>query len=115
MRSIVLWLSLMTFIIGFAPVAGQSLDCAGYDSQIWAQSVFETDPNWFASLDPDGNGLACDDLPPGAAPAWWTSRVPPGSQPVTLLGVTDGDTIRVVVNGRNEPVRLILHRCPRDA
>src|SRR5215213_9416006 len=108
LRIIVLALSLVTLIVRVPPVAGQALDCEGFDSQIWAQSVYETDPVGYAALDPDGNGLACEELTSGAAPALWTSYVPSGSQPVRLIRITDGDTIRVDVEGREEPVRLIL-------
>ena len=95
-----------------ASTTAQALDCAGYDSQVWAQSVYETDPGRYAALDPDSNGIACDQLPLGAAPAWWTAAVPAGARPVQLASVTDGDTIRVVVDGREEPVRLILIDAP---
>jgi hypothetical protein len=94
------------------PTAAQATDCAGYDSQVWAQSVFETDPATYAALDPDGNGVACEDLTPGAAPALWTNAVPAQAVPVTLASVTDGDTIRVLINGHNEPARLILIDTP---
>jgi micrococcal nuclease len=112
MRILALALSLMALAVRVPPVAGQTLDCDGYDSQIWAQSVFETDPAQYAALDPDGNGRACEELPEGAAPALWTEQVPSGSQSVSLIEVTDGDTIRVDVDGRNEPVRLILIDAP---
>src|ERR671913_2199934 len=102
-RTLALGLSLLAITFGQSPVAGQALDCDGYDSQIWAQSVYEIDPTEYASLDPDGNGFACEELPPGAAPAQWTSQVPSGSQSVSLVEVTDGDTIRVDVEGREEP------------
>jgi micrococcal nuclease len=112
MRIVALVLSLVALTVHVPPVTGQALDCGGYDSQIWAQSVYETDPAGYAALDPDGNGLACEELLPGAAPALWTSHVPPGSKPVALVRVTDGDTIRVDVDGREEPVRLILIDAP---
>jgi micrococcal nuclease len=112
MRIVALALSLVALTVHIPPVAGQALDCEGYDSQIWAQSVYETDPDGYAALDPDGNGVACEELPSGAAPAQWTSDVPSGSQPVALVEVTDGDTIRVDVDGREEPVRLILIDSP---
>ena len=64
MRILVLALSLIVLTVHVPPVAGQALDCDGYDSQIWAQSVYETDPTQYAALDPDGNGLACEELPP---------------------------------------------------
>src|SRR5215204_4855948 len=86
-------LSLVALTVHLLPVAGQAIDCDGFDSQIWAQSVYDTDPAEYAALDPDGNGLACEELPSGAVPTMWTSRVPPGTQPVTLIEITDGDTI----------------------
>jgi len=112
MRILTLVLSVVALTFHRSPAAGQPLDCDDYDSQIWTQSLYETDPAGYAALDPDGNGLACEELPPGAAPVQWTSQVPPGSQPVTLIEVTDGDTIRVNVDGREEPVRLILIDSP---
>src|SRR5215217_3352267 len=112
MRNLALALSLVALTVRLLPVAGQALDCDGFDSQIWAQSVYDSDPAGYAALDPDGNGLACEELPSGAAPALWTSHVPSGSQPVSLIEVTDGDTIRVDIDGRNEPVRLILIDAP---
>ncbi len=82
-------------------------DCAPFDSRIWAQTIFDDDPRGNAELDPDGDGLACEELPLGAAPALWTEDVPTGAAPVELASVTDGDTIEVVVNGRLEAVRLV--------
>jgi hypothetical protein len=49
--------------------------CANYDNQVWAQSVYETDPTRYAVLDPDSNGLACEDLPLGVAPTLWTNEI----------------------------------------
>jgi micrococcal nuclease len=92
--------------------AAQATTCAGYDSQIWAQSVFETDPARYAALDPDGDGVACADLPPGAAPALWTTQTPVGSEPAELVRVIDGDTIVAMVGGQEEHVRLILIDAP---
>ena len=87
MRILALAVGLLALTVRVPHVAGQGLDCDGFDSQIWAQSVYDTDPAGNASLDPDGNGLACEELPPGAAPALWTSLVPSGSQFVTLIRV----------------------------
>jgi micrococcal nuclease len=112
MRALALALSLVSLAVHEPHAAGQPVDCHGYDSQIWAQSVYETDPAGYAALDPDGNGRACEELPSGAAPAMWTAFIPTGSKPVTLIEVTDGDTIRVDVDGRNELVRLILIDAP---
>src|SRR4029078_13487489 len=41
--------------------------CAAFANRIWAQTVYDADPTRQAALDPDGNGLACDALPLGAA------------------------------------------------
>ena len=111
-RILALTLSLVAITLHVPPVAAQALACDDFDSQIWAQTVYDTDPAGNVVLDPDGNGLACEELPSGAAPAMWTSHVPLGSQPVALIEVTDGDTIRVNVGGREEPVRLILIDTP---
>jgi micrococcal nuclease len=94
------------------PVTAQSGGCALFDSQIWAQSVYESDPVANAALDPDGNGRACEELSPGAAPALWTDTIPAGAESVTLASVTDGDTIHAIINGQNEAVRLILIDSP---
>jgi micrococcal nuclease len=112
MRILAFALSLVALTFQGPPIAGQTSDCAGYDSQVWAQSVYDSDPARYAGLDPDGNGLACEELPPGAAPAMWTAQVPSASQPVALIEVTDGDTIRVDVDGQEQPVRLILIDAP---
>jgi micrococcal nuclease len=102
----------LALVLSPAPITAQSTDCASYDSQIWAQSVYESDPTRYAALDPDGNGLACEELQPGAAPTWWTDEIPAGAEPATLASVTDGDTIRVTMGGIEEPVRLILIDTP---
>lgn len=94
---------------GAAPAVSS---CADVDSQIWAQSVYESDPGQHAALDPDGNGIACEELPAGAAPALWTDRVPADAEPAQVVQITDGDTIRVSVGGVAEPVRLILIDTP---
>jgi micrococcal nuclease len=111
-RTLALALGLVILTVHQPHVAGQPLECNDFDSQIWAQTVYESNAARYAALDPDGNGLACEELPSGAAPAMWTSQVPSGSQPVALIEVTDGDTIRVDVDSRNEPVRLILIDAP---
>ena len=86
--------------------------CANYDAQVWAQSVYDTDPTRYAALDPDGNGLACEELSLGVAPALWTNEIPSGAQPASLISVSDGDTIRVDVGGQEETARLILMDTP---
>ena len=72
-----------------------------------AQSVYDSDPTRYAALDPDSNGLACEDLPLGVAPAGWTNEVPRGAEQAALISLSDGDTIRVDVGGREETLRLI--------
>ena len=86
--------------------------CANYDSQVWAQSVYDTEPARYTALDPDGNGLACEELPHGVAPVRWTTEVPREAGPATLISVSDGDTIHVEVGGREETLRLILIDTP---
>jgi micrococcal nuclease len=88
------------------------IDCINYDSHVWAQSAYETDPARYAALDPDGNGLACEELSLGVAPAMWTNEIPSGAEPAALISVSDGDTIRVDVGGQVETVRLILIDTP---
>lgn len=102
-------LALSCLPVGAAPVV---TSCADVDSQLWAQSVYESDPVRYTALDPEGNGIACDDLPAGAASALWTDGVPADAEPARLVSVTDGDTINVSLNGRTEPVRLILIDTP---
>jgi len=81
-------------------------DCAAYDAWEWAQSVYETDPVAFAGLDPDGNGLACETLGHGFAPAFWTSGLPTGAVPATISYIVDGDTYEIIVNGQSARYRL---------
>ena len=82
--------------------------CAPYNAQIWAQSVFDQAPLARRALDPDGNGLACEMLPLGAAPALWVERVPLEAEPVVLLDAIDGDTIEIRRgDGTVERVRLV--------
>lgn len=91
-----------------ATAAVQGTDaCAHYNSRIWAQTVYDQNPATHFSLDPDADGLACEELPSGIAPALWTAEVPANAIPVALLDVTDGDTITVLADGRRERVRLV--------
>jgi micrococcal nuclease len=106
-RALLLTILMVAALARPATASAQTSDCSGFDSQIWAQSVVTTDPTRYDVLDPDGNGLACDDLPPGAAPALWTNTLPTGTEPATFLSVTDGNTLRVRVRGIEETVRLL--------
>ncbi|MFN8591722.1 MAG: thermonuclease family protein [Thermomicrobiales bacterium] len=102
--------ALVTRFVGFqVPVVhAQSSDgCGAFDSRIWAQSVLDEEPWRDATLDPDRDGLACESLPLGAAPALWTDQIPPSADPVDLVSVTDGDTIDVIRDGQLEAVRMV--------
>jgi micrococcal nuclease len=81
--------------------------CASFNSRVWAQTVFDDDPARYAALDPDRDGLACETLATGVAPALWTDAIPADATAVALASVTDGDTIEVVLDGRIEAVRLV--------
>jgi len=88
--------------------AAQSLTtCSAFNSRIWAQTVFEDDPGVNRALDPDNDGLACEELPLGIAPALWAEEIPADAIPVDLVSVTDGDSINVVYAGQREQVRLV--------
>lgn len=83
-------------------------DCSLFDNRIWAQTAFDDDRRGNTALDPDRDGLACEELPFGAAPAPWEPTVPSLAEPVTPVSVTDGDTIDVVrYDGQLEAVRMI--------
>lgn len=90
----------------------QVISCADLGVYEYAQSLYDADPAAWAALDPDGDGVACPELPHGVAPALWTDSIPAGAEPATLLRVVDGDTIEVEVGGVVERVRLILVDTP---
>lgn len=94
---------------GQGPAGGPGgTGCAAFDSQVWAQSVYAESSRVDPALDPDRDGLACEELPPGAAPALWTDNIPAGAEPVALRAAIDGDTITVQTDdGRQESVRLV--------
>lgn len=87
--------------------AQTSASCSAFNSRVWAQTVFEHDPASNRALDPDNDGLACEELPPGIAPALWTDDIPSDAIPVDLVSVTDGDSINVLYAGQREQVRLV--------
>ncbi len=86
--------------------------CADFDSQVWAQAVYDADKTGNPALAPGGDGRVCADLPSGFAPALWTTAIPGDAQPATLRRVIDGDTIEVDLGGQVETVRLILIDTP---
>ncbi len=101
---------LATAPVADAPSSGAAngAGCSAFDSQVWAQTVYESAARVDPVLDPDRDGLACEDLPPGAAPALWTDRIPAAAEPVALRATIDGDTITIqTANGRRESVRLV--------
>lgn len=81
-------------------------DCRGYDAWEWAQSVFESDRTAYAGLDPDGDGIACNGLGHGFAPAFWTDALPVGAVPGTIARIVDGDTYDIIVDGVSSRYRL---------
>lgn len=87
--------------------AAAQATCAEFNSWVWAQTVFDANPFSARSLDPDGDGIVCDALPDGIAPATWTGQIPAAAEQVELITVNDGDTIEVWLNGRHERVRLV--------
>ena len=108
-------LVLLAFLAGPLSAARQSdlLTCADFDSCVWAQSIFDEDPDANAALDPDGDGLVCPELSDGAAPAIFTGSIPGEAEPADLVRVVDGDTIEVETeDGDVEDARLILINTP---
>ncbi|MGI9252304.1 MAG: thermonuclease family protein [Thermomicrobiales bacterium] len=90
------------------PASDAPFACDAFDNQIWAQAVFDQNPRVHADLDPDGDGFACEELPYGAVPALWTTRIPAKTEQVKLLSTIDGDTIVIRrQDGRTEHVRLV--------
>ncbi len=81
--------------------------CADFNSWVWAQTVYDDNPGEARALDSDADGIACDALPDGIAPATWTHAIPADAEEVDLITVNDGDTIEVWLNGRRERVRLV--------
>lgn len=84
--------------------AAQSASCSNFDAWVWAQSVFESNKSQNAALDPDGDGIACPDLPvSGFAPVLWTKAIPKDAEAAQIVSVTDGDTFKVSIGGRSIP------------
>lgn len=110
------WVFVLLLVAGVgsaaARAAAQATECSSFDTQIWAQSVYDTNPTQYAALDPDGNGIACEALPDGIAPASWTDAIPADAVPAQIVDVSDGDTIHVMIDGQRETIRLILIDTP---
>lgn len=89
------------------PVSAEQVTCASFDAWIWAQTVYDADPSANAALDPDGNGVACEDLTIyGFAPVTWTDRIPTDAVPAQIVSITDGDTFKVTANGQIDTIRM---------
>jgi micrococcal nuclease len=119
LRLVVLAVVLLTLFS--AASSAQSADCADYDAWEWAQSIYDQQPSVRSGLDPDGNGIACDNLPRGEfAPAWWTDSIPTNVVEAQVVSVTDGDTLDVLIDGQPDSVRLYradapeVHGCGGD-
>ena len=59
-------LALSTAALGAAPATASTTttaSCADHLDQGYAQAAFDADPEGLAALDPDGNGVACENTP----------------------------------------------------
>jgi endonuclease YncB( thermonuclease family) len=94
------------------------LDCSSFAAQEDAQAVFDANPGDRFDLDPDGNGIACETLPsrngvPASGksltptPAVDENGLPSGSLTAKVVEVVDGDTVKVMLDGRPEMVDLL--------
>ena len=116
-RILVLALALV-WLLGFSPypatTSAQSVSCASFDAWVWAQSYLAAHPETSSAVDPDGNGLACDELRgiEGFSPALWTSSIPANLESAQLVRIADGDTLQLLLNGIEEEVRLYRTDAP---
>jgi hypothetical protein len=73
MARVSVWLPVMLLVVGpsafaAAPTfATAGLSCSDFASQTAAQAVLDQDPSDPNGLDPDGDGVACEDLAPSGA------------------------------------------------
>ena len=112
-RIILVVMLVVSAATGHVTTTAQAVSCTDFDAFEWAQSVYEADPVRYAALDPDGDGIACPELGPGAAPALWTTSVPAGAEPARLSRVVDGDTADFVLSdGTTDRVRFLLIDTP---
>ena len=111
MRRLLLLACLVLLPLSFIPAifvgAQTDVSCANYDAWEWAQSVYESDPDQYGALDPDGDGQACPELPRGGfAPAFWTDDIPEDVEEAELIRIIDGDTFEVLIDGVSNRVRI---------
>lgn len=107
----------LTFLAITVPVSADGMQqgaaCEDFDAWQWAQAVYEMDPDANAALDPDGDDIACPELPRnGFTPVLWTDRIPEAAQPARVSGITDGDTFRVIVDGTPDTIRMYHINAP---
>lgn len=113
MKGLVSAATVLLFIVlplaAWQPTSAQSTDvaCADFDAWEWAQAVFESEPEKYDALDPDGDGTACPILPKGGfAPAFWMDKMPEDVEEAKILRIIDGDTFEVEINGVSNRVRI---------
>lgn len=108
--------SIVVLVLAMLPAAtaAQSVTCGSFDSWVWAQTVYESDPGSYGdALDPDGNDLACENLPIYAfAPVLWTDSIPANAEAAQVTSITDGDTFDVTVNGVPDTIRMYHMNAP---
>jgi endonuclease YncB( thermonuclease family) len=84
-----------------------------YDAWEWTKSIYDQQPSVRDDLDPDGNGVACDNLPRARiAPALWTDDIPSSAVEAYLVSIVDDDTVVVTINSVEEEVRLYRSDAP---
>ena len=89
-------------------VAQADVTCADFDAWEWAQLVYDTAATSPTALDPDGDGIACPELPRGLgfAPAIWTDTIPADVEEAQIIRLIDGDTLELLLNGVSNRVRI---------
>lgn len=107
LTSVVAGFAFFVSLLGPVPTIAAQDTCASFNSWVWAQTVYDDAAGGERALDPDGDGIACEALPNGIAPAIWTHDIPADAEPVDLITVNDGDTIEVWLDNRHERVRLV--------
>lgn len=95
-------------LTGAVPIAAQDEpSCADFNAYEWAQAVFDSDPEEYDALDPDGDGRICPKLPKGGfAPAFWLDEMPGDLEEAQIIRVIDGDTFEVTIEGVSNRVRI---------
>jgi endonuclease YncB( thermonuclease family) len=111
--SILRWLTLLLLVMALASTGAssslaQKASCDDFASWESAQLLYERDPSAYASLDVQGDGIACPELPRGGfAPAYWSPDLPTEVEEVQLLRILQADTFEVVSGeGNSAFVRL---------